>query len=69
MARSRHKHFDWELIRDSYVSGDDSVTLRNLSKRPNAPCLRAVKERCTNEGWVALRKRHRSVEKVPGTWN
>ncbi|MFK0731405.1 MAG: hypothetical protein ACFKPT_02655 [Gloeotrichia echinulata GP01] len=59
------KH-DWDYWRYKYVSSDDSVTLEILSRSPNAPGLRALKTRSTQESWVDQRKafRHQAIAKV-----
>ncbi|MCC5640359.1 hypothetical protein LC593_31905 [Nostoc sp. CHAB 5844] len=59
------KH-DWDYWRYKYVSGDEAVTLEVLSRSPNAPGLRALKTRSTQESWVEQRKafRHQAIAKV-----
>ena len=50
--------YDWEKIRDHYVTGDDAVTLVFLVAEYGFH-LDTVKRRCALEGWTEQRQQYR----------
>lgn len=48
---------DWQEIKTAYITGDK--TTRELAKEYGAS-VSVLQQRCAREGWVKLRKKHRS---------
>lgn len=46
--------YDWPYYKHCYVS-DPTVTLAELSKRPQGPSIEAIKKRALREAWTASR--------------
>lgn len=51
--------YDWELIRDQYVTGADEITLENLAAGEGSPSINTLKKRSAAEGWTDLRAQYR----------
>lgn len=51
--------YDWEYFEWLYVTGDDRVTLEELSKRPGAPSFDTLKKYSSAESWTAKRTAYR----------
>jgi hypothetical protein len=49
---------DWELIRDEYITGSDTVTVRSLAHKHGVDQA-TVSGHSKREQWVALRQAHR----------
>ena len=54
---SGKSRFDWEAVKNAYVSGGDEVTLATLSDAPDSPSIGILKLHASNGDWT----RHRAA--------
>lgn len=53
---------NWALYERVYVTGLDDVTLEEISGRPNAPSLNALKKHSTADNWGSKRAEYRNKQ-------